>query len=251
MKRVPKLPDETLELLGIRSKDMGVYTALLTLGTAPLRRIAEESGTNRGTAYDALKRLIDIGLVSYMDAKSHRYFTAEDPQKLSGLATRREVAIKDAQIKLKEVVPKFQEILGRSGHRPSVRYYEGDGGVREILEDVLKVCERSKEKVFRVYSSEGIRDLIASAWPGFKKTRVRKRVKVKAISIGKGGHTYGLDERKWLTKDDKAPSYTFLYPGKSAFVSVDEGRQLFGVIIEDDAISATQEMIFEAMWSKL
>ncbi|MEK7620197.1 MAG: helix-turn-helix domain-containing protein [Patescibacteria group bacterium] len=251
MSKLPTLSDETLELLGLKPKDMTVYTHLLKLGTAPLRKLAQETNLNRGTTYDALKRLIDVGLVSHMDAKTHRYFTAEDPQKLTGLAVRREVAIQEAQLKLKDVVPQFQELLGSSSHRPSVRYYEGEGGVRDILADVLKTSEKSKDKLFRIYSSEGIRDLIAHAWPGFIKLRVRHHVRVKTISIGAGGSTHGLDERKWLTQTNKAPSYIFIYLGKTAFVSLDERRQLFGVIIEDDAIAATQEMIFDALWKMM
>ena len=244
----PKLTIETLELIGLKEKDMHVYSALLELGTAPLRKIAEEAGLNRGTTYDALKHLLDVGLVSYVDAKTHRYFTAEDPQKLSGLATRREVAVQEARTKIREVIPDLQAMLGRSKHRPSVRYYEGASGVRQILEDVLVECKDSEEKRFRIYSSEGIRDLIASAWPGFIKKRIRQGVSVKTISIGKGGRTHGLDERKWLTQDDRAPSYVFIYPSKTAFVSVDERRELFGVIIEDEAISTTQQMVFDALW---
>lgn len=242
---------DTLELIGLKNKDLHVYSVLLELGTAPLRKIAEETGLNRGTTYDALKHLLDVGLVSYVDAKTHRYFTAEDPQKLSGLATRREVAIQEAQLKIKDIIPELHSMFGRSKHRPSVRYYEGYSGVREILNDVLDVCEHTTEKRFRIYSSEGIRDLIASAWPGFIKKRIRKGVSVRTISIGKGGRTHGLDERKWLTEDDRAPSYVFIYPGKTAFVSVDERRELFGVIIEDAAISTTQQMVFDALWKFL
>ena len=248
MPRIPTLSDETLDLLGLKPKDMSVYTVILKLGTAPLRRIAQEASLNRGTTYDAIKRLIELGLVSHMDAKTHRYFTAEDPQKLSGLAVRREVMIQEAQIKLKEAIPQFKELLGSGAHRPSVRYYEGERGVRDILEDVLQTAGKSDEKLFRIYSSEGIRDLIAHAWPGFIQHRIRKGVRVKTIAIGAGGHTYGLDERKWLTQSNKAPSYIFIYPGKTAFVSVDERTQLFGVLIDDEAISATQEMIFDALW---
>ncbi|MBT5807722.1 hypothetical protein HOI18_00400 [Candidatus Uhrbacteria bacterium] len=248
MPRIPKLPSKVLDLIGLKEKDMKVYTSILQLGTAPLRKIADEASLNRGTTYEALKRLMEHGLVSYVDAKSHRYFTAEDPQKITGLATRREVALQDARSTLKEVVPELQALLGRSKHRPSVRYYEGEGGVREILEDVLKTTEATRDKRFRIYSSEGIRDLIAKAWPGFIKKRIRKRVTVRTISIGKGGQTHGLDERKWLSQDDKAPTYIFIYPGKTAYVSIDERRELFGVIIDDEAVAATQEMIFDAMW---
>lgn len=251
MPKTPTLSDETLELLGLKPKDMTVYTHLLKLGTAPLRRLAEVTNLNRGTVYDSLKHLIDIGLVSHMDAKTHRYFTAEDPHKLTGLAVRREVAIQEAQLKLKTLVPQFQELLGSSSHRPSVRYYEGESGVRDILTDVLKTTGKSSDKLFRIYSSEGIRDLIAHAWPGFIKLRIRHHVRVRTISIGDGGRTHGLDERKWLTQSNKAPSYIFIYPGKTAFVSLDVRRQLFGVIIEDEAIAATQEMIFDALWKMM
>jgi HTH-type transcriptional regulator, sugar sensing transcriptional regulator len=251
MPRIPTLDDDLLELIGLKPKDMQVYATILQLGTAPLRKVADESGLNRGTTYDALKRLMTHGLVSYVDAKTHRYFTAEDPQKITGLATRREVALQEARTKLSSVVPGLQELLGKSKHRPSVRYYEGESGVREILEDVLAVTEKSKDRRFRIYSSEGIRDLIAKAWPGFIKKRIRRRVVVKTISVGKGGSTHGLDERKWLTKADKAPTYTFIYPGKTAFVSVDERQELFGVLIDDEAISATQVMIFDQLWDFL
>lgn len=251
MPRIPKLSEETLELLGLTAKDMQVYMALLKLGTAPLRRIAEESSFNRGTVYDVLKRLLDLGLVSHMDAKTHRYFTAEDPHKLRGLAMRREVAIQEAQLKLADVVPQLQELLGKSAHRPSVWYYEGEQGVHDILEDVLKVTGGAESKVFRVYSSEGIRDLIANAWPGFVNHRIRKHIRVKAIAIGKGGRVHGLDERKWLSESDSAPTYIFIYPGKTAFVSLDDHRQLFGVIVDDEAISATQVMIFDALWKMM
>lgn len=251
MPKLPKLSDGTLDLLGMKPKDMSVYSSLLKLGTAPLRHVAEEAGLNRGTTYDALKRLMDAGLVSYVDAKTHRYFTAEDPHKLIGLAVRREVAIKEVQLKLKSVVPVLQAMLGSSADRPSVRYYEGERGVHDILDDVLRTSEHSSEKLYRIYSSEGIRDLIARAWPGFIKRRIRKRVRVKTISIGAGGHIHGFDERKWLTKNNNAPSYIFIYPGKTAFISLDERRQLFGVIIDDEAITTTQQMIFDALWKML
>lgn len=245
------LSEKTLELLGLTEKDVQVYTALLELGTAPLRRIAEASDLNRGTAYDALKRLLDVGLVSYVDAKTHRYFTGEDPHKLRGLATRREVALREAREGLEEAIPSFSAVLGSSKHRPAVRYYEGESGVREILEDVLTATERAETMLYRVYSSADIRDLLTSVWPGFTRERIKRGIRVRAIAIGQGGDTAGLDERKWLTRDAKAPSYIFIYHGKTAYVAADARKQLFGVIIEDAAVSATQQMIFDALWKQL
>ncbi len=241
----------TLELLGLTQKDLDVYVALLSLGSAPLRRIAEAASLNRGTAYDALKRLIVVGLVSHVDAKTHRYFTGEDPHKLRGLATRREVELREARLLLDETVEQLEDVRGSSEHRPAVRYYEGEAGVREILEDVLAASERAETKTYRVYSSSALRDLIAGAWPGFTKERIRRGIRVEAISMGQGGTTAGLDARKWLTQTAQAPTYIFVYAGKTAFVSLDGKKQLFGVILENTALAATQTMIFDALWKQL
>lgn len=243
---------QTIELLGLNTKDMDVYVALLRLGSAPLRKIAEESSLSRSTAFDALNRLQSAGLVSYVDAKSHRYFVAEDPQKLRGLATRREVALKEARQKIDALLPELRSMIGEAAHRPAVRYFEGASGIKDILEDVLSTTRKIKSKTYRVYSSSEIRGEIAASWPRYNSKRKSLGVEVKAISIDKGGEEHGLDERKWLsTKKGGAPTYIFIFGKKTAYVAIDKKKQLFGVIIEDEAISSTQRMIFDALWGQL
>lgn len=251
MRQSDTLSSEVLELLGITRKDIDVYQALLRLGSAPLRRIAEESNLNRGTAYDALKHLIDVGLASYVDAKTHRYFTAADPSKMRGLATRREVAMREAAVELGDVIPRLDALRGESGYRPAVRYYEGDAGVHDILEDMLEVTERTDSKLYRVYSTSSIRARKDAAWPTFSRERVRRGVRVRAIAVGKGGTLAGLDERRWLSQGDSAPTYIAIYGGRTAYISMDANKRLFGVIIEDASIAATQELIFDALWKTL
>jgi HTH-type transcriptional regulator, sugar sensing transcriptional regulator len=251
MKNPLKLDMQVLELLGLKEKDIHIYVTLLTLGSAPLRRIAEAALLNRGTTYDALRRLQSMNLVSFVDTKAKRHFTAEDPQKLRGLATRREVAIQEARHTLTKAIPSLRALAGSISHRPAVRYYEGDGGVRDILEDVLSHTSSRKNKTYRVYSSSGIRGLIAEAWPRYNTKRKKMNVHVKALAIGAGGKTVGMDARKWLLKEAKAPSYIFIYGRKTAYVAADDRDRLFGVIIDDDAIASTQRMIFDTIWEVL
>lgn len=251
MAGIKALSEEMLSLLGLKEKDMQIYQSLLALGSAPLRRVAQETGLNRGTTYDALKRLMDTGLVTFVDAKAHRYFTAEDPNKLRGLVTRRELDLQKAREKLDSAIPALHGLIGQSEFRPSVRYYEGKGGVRDILEDVLAQSKATREKTYRVYSSSGIRDLILSAWPRFSAKRKKDGVRVKSIAIGAGGKTVGLDERKWLTQKESAPTYIFMYANKTAYVSLDNRKRLFGVILDDKALAKTQQLIFDSLWRTL
>ena len=47
----------TLTKLGLSDKEIAVYTALLSLGSAPVRSVSELAKVNRGTSYDILKSL--------------------------------------------------------------------------------------------------------------------------------------------------------------------------------------------------
>lgn len=245
------LSPQMLELLGLTSKDLDIYVALLRLGTAPLRRTAEESGYNRGTTYDSLKRLLDAGMVSYVDAKSHRYFTAEDPQRFHGLATRKEVAIQETQLKIDSLLPEFRAIADSAKYRTAVRYYEGATGVRDIMMDILATTEKLSDKTYRVYSSAKLREAISEAWPGFNPQRVKRNVFVKAIALGEGGAVHGLDQRRWLSKTASSSAYIIIYGKKTAYVSADKDGKLFGAVIDDESITSTQKMIFDAVWESL
>ena len=76
-------------------------------------------------------------------------------------------------------------------------------------------------------------------------------IKVQTISIGPGGQTLGLDERKWLTKSDSAPTYTLIYEDKVAMISLGVDSKPIGVIVEDKNIYQTQKMLFDFIWAKL
>lgn len=245
------LSHETEALLGITAKEFRVYTTLLQLGTAPLRKIAEESSFARGSTYDALKSLIKVGMVQYVDATSHRYFSALAPQALTGIAHRRELSLREAVVEMEQMIPDLEALMGMSAHRPRVTYMEGEQGIKQLLEDVLTTTQRSGDRTYRIYSSQGIRDQIAHTWPSFTKERIKRGVRVKTLAIGEGGQTFGLDDRKWISKKQSAPSYVFIYPSKTAFVCIDEHKKLFGVLLEDSALSQTQAMVFDSLWVKM
>jgi hypothetical protein len=242
---------QTLEILGLSPKEIDVYLAVLQLGSAPLRKIAEFCQLKRGTVYDALKRLQSVGLIGFLDGQKHRYFTAEHPRRLQSLITQKEVATQEARQNLAQKLPVLEALMGQSEYRPNVHYYEAAVGVRNLLEDVLSETSTTRNKLYRVYSSSDLRDLIANSWPSFNKARKAKGIRVRAIAIGEGGSTHGLDERKWLSTSDSAPMYTIVYANKVAFIGLDDRKQLFGVVVNDKAISDTQRLIFDSLWQSI
>lgn len=241
----------TLKNLGFSTKEIDVYLFLIEAGPNPVRQIAIETKINRGTTYDILKSLIKQGLVSYYHQAQHKYFVAEDPDKLKDLVADKIDGLNQINQDFNQVIPELKSLYQKSGQQPKVKYYQGTAGSKSILLDVLKVMAKRKSKEYYVFSSADIAKYLYLDFQNFAVTRVKKKIKVKVIAIGPGGKLYGLDQRKWLSKQKGWPTYMIIYGPKTALLSLDAQKNLHGVIIEDEGISQTQSHLFEYIWKTL
>lgn len=244
---------ESLKNLGFSEKEITIYLALLSLGPSPIRKIGEKTDINRGTVHEALRKLQKEGLVAYYHKEKHQYFVAEDPIALNNLLRKKKNDLEKVSDELAETVPQLRSLFSNSEERPVVKYYEGAKGIRSILEDVLTSCAAMPEKEYVTYSSSAIRPRLyeKNVFPDYTEERIKRKIRVRTISIGEGGKEAGLDERRWLTKESSAPTYTLIYADKIAVVSVDRKHNLHGAIIEDKHIFETQRLIFDFLWEKL
>lgn len=240
-----------LKKLGLSDKEIAVYTALLVLGSASVRQIAQEAKVNRGTTYDILKSLMKDGLAGYLNKKTKNFFTAEDPSQLKQLVRKQQIQLKAVERELDDYLPQLQSVHNKGGEKPIVRYFEDKKGIRELLSDVLITMEQQADKVYYVYSSSALRKHYRAAYPDYTKKRIAKKIKVQAIAFGPGGETSGLDERKWLSKKEGSPTYTLIYAGNIAHIALDSSGHMVGVIIENKAMYEAHKVIFEALWKTL
>ena len=240
----------TLKQLGFSDKYAKVYLALLQLGPSSVRNLAEFCDLNRGTTYDALKWMQEMGVVTFYKKESKQHFVAENPEKLHRLIRRQQEDLERTDRELDKVIPELQALYNKGGERPVARYF-GKDELNEILEDILATCEQSEEKKYRVYSAEGLREQLYKDFPSYSDARIAKGIEVDVISLGEGGEMRGLDERKWMQKTGEVPTYIMIYPGKTAYISLDAKEEPVGVVIENDGVFETQKMIFDQLWQTL
>ncbi len=239
-----------LQKLGFSDKYAKVYLTLLRLGPTSVRNLADATGLNRGTTYDALKWLQEKGVVNFYKKDSKQHFVAENPEKLHRMVADQKEDLDVADRQLDRLIPELHALYHKGGERPVARYFTSKE-LRLILEDVLQTCERSEDPEYMIYSTEGIREYLYKDFPTFSDVRIAKGISVKVIAIGDGGELRGLDERKWLAKKDGTPTYIILYPGKTAYISLDAKGEAIGVVIENDGVYQTQKHIFNSLWSSL
>jgi len=176
---------------------------------------------------------------------------AEEPERLMRLVQEREERLEEIKDNFGSLIPELRSLMEKGGNRPTSKFYEGKTGIKQILEDVLATTDLSEIKEYYIYSATNVSDDINAAYPNFTKYRIRKKIRVKAISLAEGGGLSGLDERRWLgTKEDSA-TYSLIYNGKVAFISRDTQNKPVGVIIENNLIYDTQKLIFLQLWKCL
>ncbi len=237
-----------LKKLGLSEKEIKVYLKLLEYGAISVRSLAELSELNRGTAYDILKKLQEVGLVSYYHSETKQRFVAEDPEKLIKLVEEREAELSRIKTAFVEFIPELKSLQEKGGCRPVTKLYEGKAGIRFMLDDVLESMEDENERTYYIYSATKSSDDINNAYPDFTKRRIKRGISVRAISLAKGGKTSGLDERKWLGTNEESATFIIIYAGKCAFISRDASGKPVGVIIENQMIYETQKVIFLRLW---
>jgi sugar-specific transcriptional regulator TrmB len=240
-----------LKQLGFSEKEVSVYLALLKKGPSSVRELAKESNINRGTTYDILKSLKKEGLVTYYHKDTKQMFVVEDPALLQKTLRQKIETLTSMQSHLADAIPELTSLFNKSPDKPIVKYYEGFAGLKAVLSDVLQTTGSSKEKSYCVFSSAAIREYIYKAFPDFTKQRIKKKIHIKAIGIGHKGSDAPLAEKRVLNAKKSSPTYILMYPGKVAMISATKSKQPLALIIEDEALFATQQQLFNFIWESI
>lgn len=239
--------------LGLSRQEVATYLALLDLESVSIRKVSEKTGINRGTTYEAIKTLVEWGLVSTRTSGQREYYSAESPDKIYDIIQDKKRDLWRVMQNAKELVPGLMVQKARPQGRPLVRYYEDDEGIVTILKDVLQTCRKLEKPEYYAYSSRPLRQYLYREFPKFTDQRIQEKIKVKVIAIGEGGEHTAISERKWIDepKDSSISSYTIIYGNKVAQISISNDFTPYGVVIEDDGIASMQRLLFERLWKNL
>lgn len=239
--------------LGVPHTEAVTYAALLDMESTSIRKIAAETGINRGTTYEALKNLVTHGLVSVKQNGQREQYTAEPPDVVYDIIREKRRDLADVSDAAKSVIPDLLARKAGEQGKPLVRYYEGDNGVTTILKDVLQTCRTLDKPQYYAYSSQKVRQYLYRKYPQFTDRRIAEGIKVKVIAVGEGGGEAPKSERRWLPNPPQSgvSSYTLIYGTKVATISIASDDTPYGVVIEDAGAAAMQRLLFSQLWKTL
>ncbi len=123
---------EILQQIGLSPNEAKIYEALLDLKEAGVSEISSRTSIHRRNAYDAIKRLVEKGLVFPILSKGENSYSPVDPQKLLEL-------IKERETKFSDILPELQKKYEERNERQEAYIYRGIEGFKNYMRDILRV----------------------------------------------------------------------------------------------------------------
>ncbi|MFH1500791.1 MAG: helix-turn-helix domain-containing protein [archaeon] len=227
-----------LREMGMSDTEIKVYLSLLELGSGLAGEITKKSGLNRTNVYDALERLIEKGLVSYVVKANRRLFQAVNPERLTDI-------LKQRQEELADLMPKLQAVFKASKIKEEATIYKGRRGIMSIYDDILK-----EKKDLYVYGAERkFSGMFPAYWIHWQKERIRLKISIKIIwteGTRKQKVKLPMLARKYLPKEFDFPSTVLVYGDKT--VTVVWSEVPFGFMIKSKEVAKSNMHFFKILW---
>jgi sugar-specific transcriptional regulator TrmB len=235
---------QALQQIGIKDKKAEVYLACLELGKATAYYIAKKTGIKRPTCYDIISQLAKEGLLYKIIKKNAVYYSPTDPQVLLDKAREREENIK-------AIMPQLQNFYIATKIKSSIKYFEGEEGIKEAFNDTLNL---KKGEEILVYLGESVFKYLPEFTADYVRRRVEKGIRVRGfykksqyMAEYLQRNQEQLREAKVLDeKDFPITNEVNIYQNKVIIASYQ--KEMFAIIIESDEIAQSQRAIFELAW---
>jgi sugar-specific transcriptional regulator TrmB len=251
---------DLLKNIGLSPALARTYIALMEKGESTAPSLALEIDESRTNAYKLLDRLCDLGVASKNTAGSKTRYLPLSPAALEPLVQKQ---VEEAHLRKRELqasMPNMMDFFFAHSLQPSIRYFQGTEGLKELYRDQLKAEQniyyiRSLDdiKFFGKEEAHKIRNLFPihnikrhgltqDIVPGNYKPEER-------IPIAESDKLMLL-ERTWITTNDyDEPVEWAAYGDKIAIISY--GEEAIGMIIESPQIAKAFKQIWKLLDSTI
>lgn len=243
-----------MKKLAEETRDKRVYEALVASPQSSLRKLAADTGINRGSVYESIKtgRAGARGLYRGRQTTSlhgqqprchHRAPAGTPGTGHRGASAGREDIIRQ--------LPK--PAAQTAGAAAFATFYEDHKGVAAILRDVLATCREQDVPAYRVISTKRVRQYMYHNFSNFTQRRIAEGISVRVIGIGTGMSQDELSERKELpaTRGEAPNRYTLIYGNKTALITMSDTNVLSAIVIDNPGVTHMQKELFDHLWGTL
>lgn len=238
--------EEVLRNLGFSKKEIEVYLALLSLGPAPVTKIAKKSKTFRTYTYDILEELVKKGVVSSYIKSGTRFFEATEPAKLLEI-------IKEREQQVKSILPGLEDLKGSSIKKPELEFYEGKEGIKTLMEKIIKA---KPNELLVIANAQKQIEFMGFYFEQYLKQRIKQKIKTRVLAERskfsmeriKKKDKEEYRETRFLPQKITEPVVKYIYGDNVVIISFEPN--IVGMSLSDNNIASYERKVFEILWSQ-
>jgi sugar-specific transcriptional regulator TrmB len=245
-----------LEKLGLNDKDSKVYLFVLSHGPQLVSAIGKNCNLTRTHAYDIIKKLEQLGLCHSLGSEYGKKIKATSIDQISDLIEKKEEELLSLKKELKNIAPILESLTSfKPQTKNNTAYFSGSENLKKLINYSLQ----SEEKIINIAGSEIdlINKLGEEFMINYHERRKNKKVFLKALRPGdkKGANKAFINDLEYLREvklrpegEIKLKSNIIIWDSSVAIISL--GDELFGTLIENEALALMIKSWFEFIWKK-
>ena len=228
---------EKLLHIGLTKTEAKIYLSLIDINKAQAGVIARKTGIHRRSVYDALDRLIEKGLVSYITENDKRFYTPTDPARIQEI-------INQQKIEIDNILPTLQAKFLEHKDKQETLFYRGKEGLKTIFDDQIN----EGKTVYIIGAAHTAKEHLKYYLPHYTNKRVKKKIKLKALYAGKKHEKLPPHaEVKYLPPSFGSLVSTNIYGNKAAII-LWLPHDPVAILIKQPDIAKTFRTYFETLW---
>ena len=228
-------PAQLLDL-GLAKSEAEVYLILIEHGASQAGKISKKTKLNRTTTYQILDRLVEKGLVSFVQKGKIRIFQATPPKRLLTLQEEKMRLARDLLPELEKLAIPIKE---------EVTVYQGRKGIRAIMDQILQYKE------YVSFGSEGnFLEVMGHDFLLYQKEKRRRKIKSRVIlgkiSRGKRVVTEAYAKFRFIDNKFATPTTTWIFGDRVAIAVWSETS--IAIMIKSKGLADSYRSYFEILW---
>lgn len=239
---------DILRKVGLSEGEIKVYNAVLGIGIAPINKIHEKTGIERRNIYDILNKLIERGLVTYMNENKKRSFQISSPNRLLEYIDEKKEAFEDIKKKLSLQMPEILKEFQAKNEDIKAEVFRGVEGIKTVWNDMLNYSE-----MFWIGSGRYVPKRYPNFFIPWNKRRIKKRIKVfNLLRYEMRGQieVWTYEKVKYLPKEfSGTPAVIGIFGNKIAHFLY--GENLFAFVIESKELAENYKSYHKYLWDKV
>jgi sugar-specific transcriptional regulator TrmB len=239
---------EILKKIGLSDGEVKVYSALLDLGVTSINAIHEKVGIERRNIYDILNKLIERGLVSYIETDGKRTFRISNPDKIISYIDEKKSNLEEIKQETLKLMPAIQNIFKSKKQELFAEIFKGPEGVKAVWDDMLEY-----KSIHWIGSGLYVPDRFPAYWKDWDKRRIKR--KVESYHMFRFEKRKDVDKRlfrnsKFLPKEFSGnPTVTVIYGDKVAQQLLGEELSVF--VIQSQQLADNYRIYHKYLWDNV